>query len=461
MSWFAFVPHIVAYLLALWLGSFLLARDPSRPTLRNAGLGLVVYAAALAGLLVSDVLADSDAADRVHQLTQPLLFLPSILWAGTLVHLLPFDAPYRRVIATWWRFGLPVLIVGFVWIGAGTEWIFAADGSIKGTGYLIAGAIAIAPLLEALLLIGFGFLRAGKRLPIAVLGVGLLLVALSTSLLMVPADLVPRAIVQLAIGFDLLLLGLTVAALDAFSEGEAWLPELLRSLAGSAVAVVAFVGPIVVTMAFGTGLDAVMAALVLLVGASAVLSQTFGGRVQAALDDLAYRPFPRIRKAQSELRTAALAEVRVADVLDHATMDEDEFARLTRVALSHLGNLPKLAASPLTRFVLVDQELDTLERAAVLRRLLAESVDRLRPPNVPAGTFHNGEHSRHFNALFYPYVVGLRPYSRRATNNGLTADARSALAWFQVNVPERTLYNWQSSAAKLVAKDLLERAGEK
>lgn len=461
MSWFAFVPHIVAYLLALWLGSFLLARDPSRAGLRNTGIGLLVYCVALAGLLVSELIADSDTADTLRQFTQPLLFLPSILWAGTLVHLMPADAPYRREIATGWRVCLPVLIVGFVWIGAGTDWIFTADGSIEGSGYLIAGAIAVLPLVEAMLLIGFGFLRAGRRLPMRFLLAGLLFVALSTGLLMAPADVLPRALVHLTIGTDLLLLGLTVAVLDAFSEGEAWLPELLRSLAGSAVAVVLFVGPIVATMAIGTGLDAVMAALVLIVGASAVLSQTFGGRVQSVLDDLAYRPFPRIRRAQSGLRTAALAEVRMADVLDHATIDDDEFARHTRVALSHLGNLPKLAASPLTRFALVDQELDTLERAAVLRTLLAESVDRLRPPNVPAGTFHSGEHSRHFNALYYPYVVGLRPYSRRATNNGLSPDARSALEWFQVNVPERSLYNWQSSAAKLVAKDLLERANGK
>ena len=36
-------------------------------------------------------------------------------------------------------------------------------------------------------------------------------------------------------------------------------------------------------------------------------------------------------------------------------------------------------------------------------------------------------------------------------------DSRYAVQrWFQANVPERTLYNWQNAAAKLVAQDLRE-----
>lgn len=46
-----FALQIVIFLLAFWLGTFLLGREPSRAALRNPGLGLLVYAMALAGLL--------------------------------------------------------------------------------------------------------------------------------------------------------------------------------------------------------------------------------------------------------------------------------------------------------------------------------------------------------------------------------------------------------------------------
>jgi hypothetical protein len=36
------------------------------------------------------------------------------------------------------------------------------------------------------------------------------------------------------------------------------------------------------------------------------------------------------------------------------------------------------------------------------------------------------------------------------------ADKR-ALEWFQVEIPPRTLYNWQTAAAQLIAADLREQ----
>ena len=90
---------------------------------------------------------------------------------------------------------------------------------------------------------------------------------------------------------------------------------------------------------------------------------------------------------------------------------------------------------------------------------MTECVIRLKPVNPDDAKFGAGDEWRHFNALYYPYVVGLRPYSARVTisgtqSNGLSADAKNALEWFQQAVPERTLYNWQTAAAKLVAQQL-------
>ena len=100
----------------------------------------------------------------------------------------------------------------------------------------------------------------------------------------------------------------------------------------------------------------------------------------------------------------------------------------------------------------------TLARANELKRLLIECIEHLKPPDSAYGT---SDAWRYYNALYYPYVVGLKPYSRRL--NGFDApedDAtRLVLDWFQAQVPERTLHNWQNKASELVARDLRELNG--
>jgi hypothetical protein len=458
-----FTAYIVAFLCSLWLGSFLLARDWTRPALRNAGLGLLLYALVLAGLLVAEVAAEA-VAQPIVRLANLLLFLPAILWAGTLAHLLPEEAPYRLTFIYGWRYLRPVLLLGFVVVGLGTEWIFSAEGSIHGPGYLIAGVVALLPLAEALALTAVGFLRTRPRRSLGVLLAALFFFTLSTTLLVIPVDWAPRWLLLVGIGVDLLLLGLAVAALDAFNEGEAWLPELLHSLAGAVATLLLFAAPVALTMRLSTGLTLPMTLLLLTISAAAIGSQTFRSLLQTWIDNLAYTPFPRLRQAQADLRSEAQVQVRRLGALDPASLDEEELARLTRRALSHFGNLPRLAANPLTQLVLVDQRLqagnlngETLERAAVLKQILVESIERLRPLSGN-GDFHSTEEWRHFNALYYPYVLGLRPYSRRLLHDDLPPDAQAALDWFRVAVPERTLYNWQNAAAELIAKDLRERS---
>ena len=73
------------------------------------------------------------------------------------------------------------------------------------------------------------------------------------------------------------------------------------------------------------------------------------------------------------------------------------------------------------------------------------------------GEFGTTDEWRFFNVHYYPYVVGLKPYSRRTDHAALETHIQEALNWFQTQVPERTLHNWQSAAAGLVAQDLRER----
>jgi hypothetical protein len=58
--------------------------------------------------------------------------------------------------------------------------------------------------------------------------------------------------------------------------------------------------------------------------------------------------------------------------------------------------------------------------------------------------------------LHFPYVMGLKPYNVRFQADDLDPTIQEAVEWFQNQVPERTLYNWQTTAARLVAQNLRE-----
>jgi hypothetical protein len=137
--------------------------------------------------------------------------------------------------------------------------------------------------------------------------------------------------------------------------------------------------------------------------------------------------------------------------LEMIEIDEEQFARLTRRALSHLGDLPKLAASPLVNLPII-QGTNPLDRAQALKSLLVQSIQKLKPQSEME--FGVTDEWRYYNALHFPYVLGLKPYARRADHDSLADSSRAALNWFQTSVPERTLHNWQNAAARLIAVDI-------
>ena len=118
--------------------------------------------------------------------------------------------------------------------------------------------------------------------------------------------------------------------------------------------------------------------------------------------------------------------------------------------------------NPLNALPEVSQRLEdrkapdnTLGRTQELKNLLTESIERLKPD--PAESFGTSDAWRYYNALYFPYVAGLRVYSRNAIHDSSDPVNTKALEWFQVYVPERTLYNWQAAAARLIAQDLWEQ----
>jgi len=429
---------LVLFAVALWLGLYLLARDFRKAHLLWSGLGLAAYALAIAAYSLQLAANGSIVWARIHT---ALLMWPACLWLGSVAALAPAAWPLRA----WRLVGVPaaVLLTALILF---SDWIF-------GPLFLIYGALVVGSALAALLLAVWIF-RTTRNRSLSFLNVGALFFALSSGALFLQLEWWSPEWTLMLLGLDVLWLGVSIAAFDAFDEGETLLPDMLRSLAASAFSASLFGGLMALAVWQTGGLNFIGQVLILITLAAALTTQVLADGVQAALDALIFARLPRLRRARADLRAVANALPRIEPELNLAQLDEAEFARLTRRALSHLGDLPRLAASPLMALPALNQAENALERAAQLKQLLTASIQQLKPPG-PA-EFGTSDEWRHYNALYFPYVCGLKPYTRRAEPNGHSPASQQALAWFQASVPERTLHNWQNAAAKLVARHLRE-----
>ncbi len=443
---------VCVYAFALWLGLYLIARDPRSPRLVLTGAGLAAYALALACVLLNDN-APPPLDLLISRLRMSLLLTPALCWSGALLSLLPDDDAWRGRLLRPYCIALPV-VAGGLFVASGAGDLFGRAGAL-----LLVGTAILAPMLAVALRV-MRAERNERHTAVGLIVVCSLFLALSVALVVVPFGWVPRTGAALLVGTDLVALGVALAYFDAFAQGESLVPHMLRSLDAAFVAALVFGGQVVLVIAFATGETFAMRSLLLATVATAVAVPTFADAFSGLLDRAALGGLPGVRAARAELRATADALPRADPAPDLAALDDTEFARLTRRALSNYGDLPRLAASPLVHLPQIGHRLarrgapdDALERAAELKAVLAESIARLKPRI--GGDFGTADEWRYYNALYWPYIVGLKPYSLRATEDR-TADlaARHALAWFRENVPERTLRNWQTAAARLVAHDL-------
>ncbi|MCP3801631.1 hypothetical protein NLX83_20425 [Allokutzneria sp. A3M-2-11 16] len=433
---------VVAFGVAWWLGLYLIARDPKKPTLVRAGVGLLAYAAALA---VEALLPHAQSQDVLREVQGVFVCVPPLAWSGVAVALLP--EKYHR----WWRIWLvPLGLLVLVPLVIDSEW-----------ARLLRAVDVLLPLVVSLGLL----VRHRARLrpaPVrtALLVVSMLLV-LSAVLVVLPTSFLPSWVVVTGMGVDLVLLGLGIAVFDAFDEGQAIRADMGRSVLTAAAIAVVFGGQVGLAMALSSGATLPLTALLLGSVAAAISVQVLANPLQSVLDRVAFADAPELRRARAELREAGEALPRRANdpVLDG--LDDAEFAKLTRRALGNYGDLGRLVSSPLTMLPsitegLVERNLpdQPLERANELKRLLLNGILQLKPSE---GEFGTSDEWRYYNALYFPYVLGLRPYSRRDRNDKLDDTTKRALQWFSRTVPERTLYNWQNAAAKLVAAGLRQR----
>ncbi|AYY12109.1 hypothetical protein EF847_04690 [Actinobacteria bacterium YIM 96077] len=436
-----FLLTLVTFAVAWWLGLYLLANAEGRPAMWRAAWGLLVYAVVLG-------LAAFDGA-LVEHVDEILAGLPALIWTGVLVALLGPGSRHRDAAELVWRWAIvPVGILVLVTVSV-----------LDSSGWRVAGAAAVVlPLLAALVVLLRD--RGGVRLRDGLVVIASLLFALGVAALVIPFDLLPDVLVLAGIGLDLVVLGAVVAVSTAMDVGQVLRLELARSVLSAGIVALVF-GVQVGLVVWSSEPDDAGRMLVFGTVGTAIAVVTLASPLQGLLDRLVFGRRAGLRTQRSQLRDAVDALPRRDEHQQLAELDGDALARLVREALRHYGDLGKLVSNPLVMLPSVDARLDvredgdhSLDRAVELKAILHESVERLKPRGQEFGT---SDEWRHFNALYYPYIVGIRPYRRQPDLSGLDANARAAFDWFRRYVPERTLYNWQHAAVRVVAMDLRAR----
>jgi hypothetical protein len=428
----------VLFTLSWWLGLYLLARDPRKPVLVLAAIGLTSFATVVA--LDAVRLTSGTHTALLSQLEIYLVAVPGIAWFAVMVELSrPSDSWRSRA----GEIALVALVAAVAFAGA--AWAGSVDGPLRPGHWLMFGVISLSSLGAMVR----AALRPSQPGPV----VGFLVVAT----LIIPLGLVPSWLALASTGFDVALLGIAVAMWDAFDEGQALRADMLRSFAATTVVALLFGGQALIGLAV-TAQHTALTVLLFTSLAVAVAVQVLADPLAALLDRLAFSRSPVLRADRAALRrTEAALPLRSNNPLDG--LDDETFARLTRRALGHYGDLSKLVASPLTALPIIDERLaargapdQPLERANELKALLADRIAALKPRE--GGDFGTTEQWRYYNALYFPYVVGVRAYAQNATAAGLDPVARQAWQWLVTEVPQRSLHNWQNAAARVIAADL-------
>ncbi len=441
----------ITFSIACWLGLYLIARN-NHPRLRITGIGLLAYALAL-GLGIT---TDGEFWKRINWSVR---IFPPVLWAGGIIFIDDRIKLKRSLLTKIWIWAmLPIATVGAVGFALDIKWV-------SNHWIWFSILIGLSPAVITIFLLQDIVTLLRPRQATGILLAATLFFTLGEGFLVLTINLFPADWAYLAIGLDILFLGLAIAWFDAFEEGETLFYDLLRSFTVTTFTTLVFAGQIGFIIAIQTGLTQDMRILLISTIITAITLSVFADALQSSVDKFVFLHAPALKETRSQLRTESALLPRLDANLKLEDLEEEERIRLTRRALSNYGNLPKLASSPLTKLPLIDERLNqrnapenTLERANELKGLLTESISRLKP-NGPLD-FDTSDEWRYYNALYFPYVVGLRPYSRRQ-GRVLATEEKDALNWMQAFVPERTLYNWQNVGAKLVANDLWEQNFQK
>ncbi|WP_246314523.1 hypothetical protein [Paenibacillus foliorum] len=388
------------------------------------------------------------------------LFLPLILWLGVIISYTFENEGKHNVLWTIWKYGaLALALFSSIWL------LCVMTPNVYAITYQ---AIVCIILFVTITLSLWGAISYGAKIPgtgihHTLLYLPLILFACMTVLILVSQDGSWKLWGYVGNGIGLLLFASCVMVTEIKNQGESWLPDFFRSFDYSVFFTLLFSGQVALVIQWGIGFNFKMVTLLLISIAVSISFQVFAYPIRTLLDNIAFMTFPRLRQARSRLRLEESIQVIVDEESVPEEMNEEDLYRFTRRALSHIGDFQRLASNPLTQLKWIDTRLqergatnEVLERAIELKSVLLEIIHQLKPRGDEE--FGTTDEWRYFNVLYFPYIVGIKPYSLRYSSEHLDAPSRAALEWFRTNVPERTLYNWQNAGARVIALSLKDRA---
>ena len=155
--------------------------------------------------------------------------------------------------------------------------------------------------------------------------------------------------------------------------------------------------------------------------------------------------------------------------------DEKAFNNVVRRAITSLKNPTQLVKSQLLTLNLIEQRVqqaklddNRLNRATVLRELLLDSIEQLRPTGLSESSSipGTGDAWRFYNVLYFPYVREISrknalvearrlEVERKRIGGREPSDLEQVLNWL-TDVDEDTFYKWQRRASDTIASLLRE-----
>ena len=489
-----FLVHLLGFVAFLWHGLYVLTRGSRGRVSRLTAATALVTAALFLAAGVQEALDHAAISSRVafDRAEWCLNVVPAALWLHLSLRLNPRAAgvPWRK----------PVIYAAYIAaalisvLGTFTELLYTHDtgGQLHraGSGYLLYVAfvlacagfavVNLAQMEQAAAVAGSdssegsapparGSVHSTEvRMLIAgaicfLAGVGLFAALNLAGRANDPALATPA--------WALLLLGLaavggTVGVQSTLLLGRDMRRDFLYSFTGLVVLLVPF---LLITGAL-IGFDSARARfLALLLGGLISAGHTLYDTERQLLDKVFFTPVVREERAAARAYVEALATQPAGASPELAT--RKQFDDAVRRALTHLPDPTKLATTPLLNLQTVargvaetHQEDNRLNRAAVLKEILLELLDGLRPNDTAGGIA--GDAFRFYNCLYFPYVRGIgrrraptvqRQLQERRRRDGTPrGDAERVVDWL-IQVDEDTFYKWQRRGSDTIAAALRER----
>ena len=147
---------------------------------------------------------------------------------GATAHLVPPDQPWHDRLVTLWRYAVLPMAAFDAAIAIGTPWLIDPDSGSPGPMFWVHVIIVAIIAFDAL--IALFIARGGLDGPYGwLLLAGGILFGLSVTSAAMPHAISGSPIWSIVVGYDLILLGVAIAAYDAFDTGERLGPHMIRS----------------------------------------------------------------------------------------------------------------------------------------------------------------------------------------------------------------------------------------